>query len=57
MTPTPIPQGARTVMLAGADDYRLTTPPDQQTAAGVIDRVEEYLLSSGYVIRPQEEPA
>lgn len=49
---TPIPKAARTVMLAGADDYRITTPPEEQTTAGCVDRIEEYLLGSGWVIRP-----
>lgn len=52
MKTDPIPQAAVAAQLAGADDYRLTTPPEQQTPAGFVDRINEYLLGSGYVIRP-----
>ncbi|MFJ1695724.1 hypothetical protein ACIOHC_11320 [Streptomyces sp. NPDC088252] len=48
----PIPPAAVVVMLAGADDYRTTTPPEQQTLAGMLDRIEEFLLSFDYTIRP-----
>lgn len=53
----PIPQAAVAAQLAGADDYRLTTPPEQQTPAGLIDRINEYLISSGYQIRPDLDEA
>lgn len=50
--------GARAVVEAAIDDYRLTTPPDQQTPAGCTDRIAEYLASSAYEIRPDtREPA
>ncbi|MFJ2374999.1 hypothetical protein ACIOZL_19650 [Streptomyces sp. NPDC087769] len=54
----PIPPAAVVVMCAGADDYRITTPAEQQTPEGLVDRIGEYLLSSGYAIRPDpgEEP-
>lgn len=39
-------------MTAATDDYRTTTPAEQQTPEGLIDRIGEYLLSSGYEIRP-----
>ncbi|MFJ1838998.1 hypothetical protein ACIOJ9_34680 [Streptomyces sp. NPDC088175] len=46
------------MMLAGADDYRLTTSAEQQTPAGLVDRIGEYLLGSGYVIEfPGDTPA
>jgi hypothetical protein len=48
----PIPPAAAAVMTAAADDYRLNTPPNEQTPAGLIARIGEYLLSSGYEIRP-----
>ena len=46
------PSAARAVIEAAIDDYRLTTPPDQQTPADLTDRIGQYLLSSGYLIRP-----
>ncbi|MEV6313390.1 hypothetical protein AB0M10_32975 [Streptomyces sp. NPDC051840] len=49
--------GARAVVEAAADDYRITTPPEEQTPAGLADRIAEYLASSGYDIRPDREPA
>ncbi|MFF8716197.1 hypothetical protein ACF07T_32900 [Streptomyces sp. NPDC015184] len=54
----PIPPAAVVVMLAGADDYRTTTPVAEQTPAGLVGRIGEYLLSSGYTIRPNltEDP-
>ena len=52
---TPIPPAAVVVMATAADDYRTTTPADQQTPAGLADRVAEYLLSSGWCIRPDED--
>lgn len=48
----PIPPAARTVMLAGVDEYRLTTPTDEQTPDGLVDRVEQWLLDDGWAIRP-----
>ncbi|MFD7066100.1 hypothetical protein ACFV97_02570 [Streptomyces sp. NPDC059913] len=55
---TPIPPAAVVVMCAATDDYRTTVPAEQQTPEGLIDRIGEYLLSSGYEIRPDlnEEP-
>ncbi|MCP9205537.1 hypothetical protein [Streptomyces cucumeris] len=46
----PIPPAALAVMTAAAEDYRLLTPPDQATPAGLVDHVAEYLVSSGYRI-------
>ena len=51
-----ISPAAIAVMAAAAEDYRLTTPPDQATPAGVAERIAEYLLSSGYAIAPTTEP-
>ena len=48
----PIPPAALAVMRAGAEDYRLLTPADQTTPEGVAARIAEYLVSSGYEIRP-----
>ncbi|MEU0133371.1 hypothetical protein ABZ172_04920 [Streptomyces sp. NPDC006296] len=54
----PFPPAASAIINAAIDDYRLTTPPDQQTPAALTDRIGQYLLSSGYVIRPDvREPA
>jgi len=54
----PFPPGAIAVINAAIDDYRLTTPPEQQTPADLTDRIGQYLLSSGYLIRPDvREPA
>lgn len=47
-----IPAAAIAIITAALDDYRLTTPPDQQTPAGAADRTAEYLLTAGYDIRP-----
>ncbi|GGY81341.1 hypothetical protein CP967_08510 [Streptomyces nitrosporeus] len=49
---TPIPPAARTVMLAGLDEYRLVTPLDEQTPAGALDCIERWLLDDGWAIRP-----
>ncbi|MEW2635965.1 hypothetical protein AB0903_31085 [Streptomyces sp. NPDC048389] len=35
------------------EDYELTTEPTAATAAGRTERIGEYLLASGYVIRPR----
>ncbi|MFB7007866.1 MULTISPECIES: hypothetical protein [unclassified Streptomyces] len=51
----PIPPAAVAVMTAATDDYRTTTPPEQQTPAGLVDRIGEYLLGSGYTIRPDPD--
>ncbi|MEU8723552.1 hypothetical protein [Streptomyces antimycoticus] len=48
----PIPPAALAVMRAAAEDYRLITPADQTTPAGIAARIAEYLISSGYEIRP-----
>lgn len=48
----PIPPAAVAVIEAALDDYRLITPPEQQTPTGAAQRVAQYLLSSGYAITP-----
>ncbi|MFI8294053.1 hypothetical protein ACIGBL_33445 [Streptomyces sp. NPDC085614] len=47
-----IPGAALAVVAAGLDDYRLTTPADQQTPEGAAERACEYLASSGWTITP-----
>jgi hypothetical protein len=49
---TPIPPAAHAIIAAALDDYRLTVPTDRQTPDGAADRIGEYLLTSGYAIRP-----
>ncbi|GGW41137.1 RRQRL motif-containing zinc-binding protein [Streptomyces xantholiticus] len=51
-----IPDAAVAVIAAALDDYRLTTPHDQQTPHGAAERAAEYLLSSGYRIAPDHTP-
>ena len=56
----PTPPAAVAVITAALDDYRLTTPPEQQTPDGAARRIAEYLRGSGYAITPQPstgEPA
>lgn len=48
----PFPPAVRAVIDAAIDDYRLVTPPEQQTPAGLTDRIGQYLISSGYAVRP-----
>ncbi|MEU0634415.1 hypothetical protein [Streptomyces sp. NPDC005989] len=54
---TPIPPAAVAVMTAATDDYRTTVPAEQQTPEGLVDRIGQYLLSSGYEIRPDLDEA
>ncbi|MFD3741617.1 hypothetical protein [Streptomyces sp. NPDC058629] len=44
--------GVAAVIDAAIDDYRTEVPAEQQTPAGLSDRIREYLTSSGYEIRP-----
>jgi hypothetical protein len=54
----PFPPAAAAIVNAAIDDYRLITPPEKQTPAGLTDRIGQYLLSSGYAVRPDvTEPA
>ncbi|MFJ3949016.1 hypothetical protein ACIPXV_02955 [Streptomyces libani] len=46
-----IPPAAAAVIRAALDDYRLTVPPTEGSAAGQVHRIAEYLVSSGYNIR------
>lgn len=48
----PIPPAALAVIRAAAEDYRLITPTEETTPAGVASRIAQYLVSSGYEIRP-----
>jgi hypothetical protein len=48
----PFPPAVRAIVNAAIDDYRLITPPEQQTPDGETDRIELYLISSGYAVRP-----
>lgn len=54
---SPFPPAARAVIEAAIDDYRLTTPAERQTPADLTDRIGQYLLSSGYLIRPDVREA
>ncbi|GAA4706237.1 hypothetical protein [Streptomyces youssoufiensis] len=51
---TPIAPAALAVMTAAAEDYRILTPPDEQTPAGLADYQASYLLAEGYAIRPAQ---
>jgi hypothetical protein len=51
------PPAAVAIVEAGLDDYRTLTPPEQQTPHGAALLAIEYLLSSGYAIRPDLEEA
>ncbi|MCX0246438.1 hypothetical protein [Streptomyces drozdowiczii] len=54
----PFPPAAAAIIDAAIDDYRLLVPPEEQTPAGLTDRIGQYLLSSGYAVRPDvTEPA
>lgn len=44
--------GLGAVIAAAIDDYRCETPTEQQTPAGLTDRITEYLASSGYDLHP-----
>lgn len=46
-----IPPAAAAVIRAALDDYRLTVPPAEGSAAGQVHHITEYLVSSGYTIR------
>lgn len=53
----PFPPAARAIIDAAIDDYRMTVPTEQQTPAGLTDQIGQYLLSSGYFIRPDVREA
>lgn len=48
----PFPPAVAAVIDAAIDDYRIVTPPDQQTPAGLTDQIGQYLVSSGYAVQP-----
>ncbi|WP_086711198.1 hypothetical protein [Streptomyces antimycoticus] len=50
-----IPPAALAVIRAAAEDYRLITPAEETTPAGVASRIAQYLISSGYEIRPSAQ--
>ncbi|MDX2954566.1 hypothetical protein [Streptomyces caniscabiei] len=53
-----IPDAAIAVIAAALDDYRLTTPDDQQTPRQAAERAAEYLVSSGWGLHvPRPQPA
>ncbi|MCL7377438.1 hypothetical protein [Streptomyces sp. 35G-GA-8] len=54
---THMPQAAVTTIAAALDDYRLTTPTEQQTPDEAAERVAEYLASSGWGLHITDEPA
>lgn len=55
---TGIPPAAVAVIAAALDDYRTTTPPNEQTPHDAAARAAEYLAGSGYTITPDTtEPA
>lgn len=49
--------GVDAVIDAAIDDYRTEIPRDQQTPAGLRDRIREYLASSGVDLHPATVPA
>ncbi|MER8158128.1 hypothetical protein [Streptomyces sp. NPDC094472] len=51
----PIPPAALAVIRAAAEDYRLITDPEEATPAGIATRIAQYLISSGYEIRPNAQ--
>lgn len=53
----PFPPAAVAVINAAIDDYRMITPPEQQTPAGLTDQIGQYLLSSGYAVLPDHSQA
>ncbi|MFJ4852424.1 hypothetical protein [Streptomyces sp. NPDC088730] len=53
----PFPPAAAAIVAAAIDDYRLITPPEQQTPAGLTDRIGQYLISSGYMVGPDVREA
>ena len=48
----PFPPAVRAIVNAAIDDYRLITPPEQQTPDGETDRIGQYLVSFGYAVHP-----
>ncbi|WP_158718434.1 MULTISPECIES: hypothetical protein [Streptomyces] len=50
-----ISPGALTVLAAAIEDYRVLTPPDEATPAGLATAIGEYLASSGLTICPDPD--
>ena len=46
----PFPPAAIAALAAGLDEYRLTTPPDEQTPAEAALHAAEQLVSSGWAV-------
>ena len=53
---TTIPDAAIALIAAALDDYRLTTPPTQQTPRGAAERAAQYLTSSGWGLHIPRTP-
>ena len=53
---TAIPLAAVAVIAAALDDYRLTTPADEQTPRAAAERAAEYLVSSGWGVHIPRPP-
>ncbi|WP_328739907.1 hypothetical protein OHA91_22905 [Streptomyces erythrochromogenes] len=43
------------VLTAAIEDYRVLTPPDEATPAGLATAIGEYLASSGLTICPDTD--
>lgn len=48
MKPDPFPPAAIAALAAGLDDYRITTPPEEQNCHEAAITAAEYLVSSGW---------
>jgi hypothetical protein len=55
MKPNPFPPAALAVMAAGLDDYRLTTPPDEQNPAEAAHYAAEQFVASGWAVHIPRE--
>lgn len=51
-----VPPAVVALVSAALDDYRLLTPPGEQTPHGQAVYVGEYLAGSGYEVRPAPDP-
>lgn len=52
---TGIPAAAVAALAAGLDDYRRTTPTEQQTPYAAAERAAEYLASSGWTLHIEDD--
>lgn len=50
MKTNPFPPAAIAALAAGLDEYRLTTPPDEQTPHEAAVTAAEHLVSSGWAV-------